>query len=121
MKTHPPSVIEGVVVGGRFEPSVLGSGDHYYLTLESCHDPSNKEVPYRFCRDNDTVPRVHKTLRFSWPEATRMLEQADFPLRGERWKIKITNPYVSPDEPQLSIPALAEVITREKLNVRMAL
>lgn len=111
---YPQVFIEGTVVAGRFEPSQLGSGDKYFLTLESCLDPANAQTPYRYCRENDPAERIQKTVIFQWPDSTRMLEQADFPLKGERWKLQVTNPYHDHHDSELYVPFWGEVRERHK-------
>lgn len=86
------------VVGQRFEPSELGSGDKYYMDVESCVDPGVSENVYRICLPNDPAPRVIKTIVYQWPDSTRMLETQSFPQKGQHYRFFVHNYFVALSE-----------------------
>ena len=82
LKQYEPQRFTGEVTEGLCEPSVLGSGDKYYVTLK-----------------NDSVK---KRLSFYWPEATEMCTKlSKQPQIGDTWTIETTKSHRDPDRPNL--------------------
>lgn len=82
-KEYAPQKFTGEVIEGECDPSVLGSGDHYYVTL----------------KNDETVKR----LTFYWPEASEMCNTlSKQPNIGDIWTIETTISSRNPNRSTLS-------------------
>lgn len=90
--TYEPTSFTGSVKGAHCEPSQLGSGDRYYVTLHN--GETGKE----------------KTLVFQWPDSSRMCFTAGAaPALGSTLTVAMTNKFVNPEEPAYYVPQWAEI------------